>query len=163
GANLFGLFALPVLDAHRALALEQDAGRLRIGLDAQIRARSHEGMDIAARRAPAFAVLLGDLVDAQAFLFVGVEILAYAELGLAHRIVRLRSGDVKRATFAVIFAAEFGIIFRTLEVGQHVGIGPAGVAERGPLIVIAPVTPDIDHRVDRGRAAKPLAARLIAD
>ena len=36
GANLLGLLALPVLDADRALALEQDAGGVRMGLDAQI-------------------------------------------------------------------------------------------------------------------------------
>ena len=31
------------------------------------------------------------------------------------------------------------------------------------MIVIAAVAADIDHRIDRGRAAQPLAARLIAD
>ena len=31
------------------------------------------------------------------------------------------------------------------------------------MIVVAPVAADIDHRIDRGRAAEPLAARLIAD
>jgi hypothetical protein len=70
---------------------------------------------------------------------------------------------MERAALAVILAVEFGIIFRTLEVGQHVGVGPAGIAERRPLIVIAPVAADIDHRVDRGGTAEPLAARLIAD
>ena len=102
-------------------------------------------MNVAARRAPALAVLLRDLIDAEAFLLLAVEILADAELGLArrlqirfaHRIVGSQSGDVKRAALAVILAAEFGIILRALEVGQHVGIGPAGVAERGPLIVVA--------------------------
>src|SRR5450631_218287 len=98
-------------------------------------------MDIAARGTPALAVLLRDLVGAEAFLLLGVEILPDAELGLArglqiglpHRIVGLQSGDVKRTALAVILAAELGIILRTLEIGQHVGIGPASVAERGPL------------------------------
>ena len=142
-----------------------------LGLDAQIGARRHEGVDVAARRAPALAVLLRHLVGAEAFLLLGIEILADAELRLArglqidlpHRIVGARSRDMQRAALAVIFAVEFGIILRALEVGQHVGIGPAGVAERGPVVVIASVAADIDHGVDRGRAAEPLAARLIAD
>ena len=70
---------------------------------------------------------------------------------------------MERAALAVILAVEFGIVLRALEIGQHVGIGPAGVAERGPLVVIAAVAADIDHRIDRGRAAEALAARLIAD
>ena len=69
---------------------------MRAGLDAQIGAASHMRMDIGARRAPAFAVLLRHLVDAEAFMLVGIEILAQAKLrflrrlqeGLLHRIVR---------------------------------------------------------------------------
>src|SRR5258706_6008792 len=171
GANLPGILALAVFDTDRALALEQDAGGLRLGLDAQIRARCHEWMNVAACRAPAFAVLLGDLIGAEAFLLLGVEVFANPELRLArglqidlpHRIVGAQAGDMERAALAVILAVEFGIILRTLEVGQHVGIGPAGVAERGPPIVVAPVPADIDHRIDRGGAAESLAARLIAD
>ena len=57
-------------------------------------------VNIAARRAPALAVLLRDLVGAEAFLLLGVEILADAELRLArglqedflHRIVGAQSG-----------------------------------------------------------------------
>ena len=171
GANLPGLLALPVLDAHGALAFEQDAGGLGIGLDAQIRARCHERMNVAARRAPALAVLLCDLVGAEAFLLLGVEVLADAELSLARglqvdipdRIVGSQPRDMERAALAVILAVEFGIVLRALEVGQHIGIGPAGVAKRCPLIVIAAVAADVDHRIDRRRAAESLAARLIAD
>ncbi len=171
GADLLCLVALPVFDADRALAFEQDAARLRIGLDAQIGARGHVGMNIGPRRAPAFAVLLRDLIDAEAFMLLGIEILADPELRLArrlqerllHRVVGAQFVDGQRPALAVILAVEIGIVFRTLEIGQHVGIRPAGIAERGPLIVVAPVAADIDHGVDRGRAAEPLAARLIAD
>src|SRR5258705_12542942 len=82
GANLFDSFALPVFDADGALAFEQNAGGLRLGLDAQIGARPHMRVDIGPRRAPAFAVLLRDLVDAEAFVILGVEILADPELRL---------------------------------------------------------------------------------
>ena len=71
--------------------------------------------------------------------------------------------DGERAALAVILAVEIGVVFRALEIGQHVGERPAGIAERRPLIVVGAVAADIDHRVDGGRAAEPLAARLIAD
>src|ERR1700694_5752424 len=128
-------------------------------------------MNVAACRAPALAVLLCDLVGAEAFLLLGVEVVADAELGLArglqidipHRIVGSQPGDMKRAALAVILAIEFGIVLRAFEVGQHIGIGPAGVAKRRPLIVVASVAADVDHGIDRGGAAEPLAAWLITD
>src|SRR5258708_33901570 len=83
GADLPGFLALPVFDADRPLALEQDTRRLRMGLGAQVRARAQMGMDIAARGAPALAVLLRDLVAAAAFLLLGVEIVTGATLRLA--------------------------------------------------------------------------------
>ena len=49
-ADLLGLLALPVFDADRALALEQDAGGVRAGLDAQIGAACR--CADACRRAP---------------------------------------------------------------------------------------------------------------
>src|SRR4051794_30909120 len=77
------LLALAVFDTDRALALEQDAGGMRLGLDSQVAARCHERMDIGPRGAPALAVLLRDLVDTEAFLILGVEILANPKLRLA--------------------------------------------------------------------------------
>ena len=171
GADLLGLVALPVFDADRAFAFEQDTARLRIGFDPQIGTRGHVRMDIGPCRAPAFAVLLGDLIDAEAFMLLAIEILADPELGLTrglqegllHRVVGAQFVDGKGTSLAVIRAVEIGIVFRALEVGQHIGVRPAGIAERGPLIVVAAVAADIDHGIDRGRAAEPLAARLIAD
>ena len=40
-------------------------------------------MEIGARGAPAFAILLGQLVDAEAFLLLAVEIVAHRQLRLA--------------------------------------------------------------------------------
>src|SRR5258708_40361269 len=71
GAGLPGFLALPVFDADRALALEQDTRRLRMGLGAQVRARAPMGMGITARGAPTLAVLLRDPVAAQAFPLPG--------------------------------------------------------------------------------------------
>jgi hypothetical protein len=90
-------------------------------------------------------------------MLVGIEILAQAELrflrrlqeDLLHRIAGARLVDGQRPALAVIFAVKVGIVFGALEVGQHVRERPAGIAERGPLIVIGAVATDIDHRVDR--------------
>ena len=85
------------------------------------------------------------------------------QVDLLHRIVGLQLGDVERSALAVILAVELGVVLRALEVGQHVAVRPAAVAERGPVVVVGFVAADIDHRVDGRRAAEPLAARLIAD
>ena len=170
-AKLLFLFALQIFDADRPLALEQDAGGLRVRLDAQVSPRAHERVDVTARRAPALALVLRHLVDAEAFLLGAVEVVANPELRLARAlqkhlpdgVIRLQSGDVKRTALAVIFAVEFGIVLRAPEVGQHIRVGPAGVAERGPMVVVGAVAADIDHGIYRAGAAKPLAARLVAD
>src|SRR5688572_26151434 len=78
--DLLELLALPVFDADRALALEQDARCLRIDFDAQIGAIAHMRVDVSARSAPALAVLLRHLVNAEAFVVLGIEILADAKL-----------------------------------------------------------------------------------
>src|SRR5205085_12409546 len=163
--------ALDLFEADGALALEDDAGGLRQRLDAQIRPVVHVRMDIAARCAPALALVLRHLVDAEPFLIGAVEIVADAELRLARalqkhlldRIVGAKPRDAQRAALAVILAAELGIALRALEAGQDGGIAPPGVAERGPVIVVGAVAADIHHRVDGAGAAEPLAARLIAD
>src|SRR5712691_825730 len=128
-------------------------------------------MDIGPRGAPAFAVFLRHLIEAEAFVILGIEILADPKLGLArrlqkgllHRVIGAQFVDGEWASLAVIVAAEIGIVFRALEVWQHVGERPAGVAQRRPLIVVAAVAANVDHGIDRGGAAEPLAARLIAD
>ena len=125
----FSLLALPVFDADRALAFEQDAGGMRAGLDAQIGAAAHMRMDVGARRTPAFAVLLRHLIDAEAFMLLGIEVLADPELALAralqedllHRIVGAQFVDGQRAALAVILAVEIGVVLGALEIGQHVG------------------------------------------
>ena len=90
-------------------------------------------------------------------MLVGIEILAQAKLrflrrlqeDLLHGIVGAQLVDGERAALAVILAVEIGVVLRALEIGQHVGERPAGIAERSPLIVVAAVAADIDHRVDR--------------
>ena len=137
GADLLQLLALAVFDADRALAFEQNAAGMGMGLDAQIGAISHMRVDIGAGGAAAFAVLLRQLIDAESLMLLGIKILAQAELRflrglqeyLLHGIAAARLVDGERPALAMIFAVEIGIVFRALEVGQHVGERPAGIAE----------------------------------
>src|SRR3954469_8111403 len=85
-ADLLQFLALAVFDADGALAFEQDAGGMRPGLHAKIGALAHIRVEIGARGAAALAVALGELVDAEAFMLVGIEILAQPELGFLPRL-----------------------------------------------------------------------------
>src|SRR3954471_20297562 len=83
GAQAAQLLALAIFDADRALAFEQDTGGVREGFDLEVGARPNVRVDVAAGRAPALAVFLGDLIGAEAFLLLGIEILPEAELRFA--------------------------------------------------------------------------------
>ncbi len=50
-------------------------------------------------------------------------------------------------------------VLGALEEGKHVLVAPAGVAEVGPRVVVGPVPADVDHPVQRARAAQHPAAR----
>ena len=69
------------LGADRAPTLEQDAQHPGTGLDAQVRPSTDVRVQIAARRAPAFALVLGDLVRAEPFLFGAVEVVVERQAG----------------------------------------------------------------------------------
>src|SRR5581483_9393989 len=82
-ADRLRLLALPILDADRPLALKEYFRRACKRLDAQIGAAIHVRMHIGARRAPALAILLRQLVDPEPFMVLGIEILADAVLRFA--------------------------------------------------------------------------------
>ncbi len=127
-------------------------------------------LHVGARGAPAFAVFLRHLVGAHALLLGAVEIRVVREPRLARRldeyslerVVRAQRRDMERPAAAVVFAAQGLVVLGALEVRQHVGVGPAGVAERGPAVVVAAVAADVDHGVDGARAAERAPARLVA-
>jgi hypothetical protein len=54
----------------------------------------------------------------------------------------------------------FGILHRAVS-RQNLVPAPAGVPRRRPVVVIAPVPPDIDHRIDRGRSPQHLPPRPV--
>ncbi len=70
-----------------------------------------------------------------------------------------RVGHAERPAGAVEFAGAARLVFGALEVGQHVGRRPAGVAELAPQVEILVLAADVDHAVDAGRTAEHLAAR----
>ena len=165
------LATLPHLDADRARAVEQDAQHLRVRLDRQVVAAADVRQQVRARCAPPFAVLLRDLVEADAFLLRAVEIVGERQAGLPRgfqvaRMERVAGAQVahpQRAVAAVPRIVEALVVLAQAEVRQHVVVAPAFVAERGPAVVVDAMAADIDHRVDRRRTAQHLAARLVAD
>ncbi|MNZ74630.1 hypothetical protein D3C78_930830 [compost metagenome] len=76
--------------------------------------------------------------------------------------MRLHLADVQLTFAAVEFAVAAMVLLALAEVRQHVGVGPALVAQRMPVVVVAVVATDVDHAVDRAAAAERLAARLVA-
>src|ERR1700688_2279405 len=85
-------------------------------------------------------------------------LLASADEGVEERVLLAAGRDVERTAVAAIGIAAALACFGALEIGQDIGIGPAGEAVARPTVIVEGVTPDIDHGVERGRAAEHAAA-----
>src|SRR5258708_38635744 len=68
-------------------------------------------------------------------------------------IVRDREGSAA----SVILGSFPFVIFRQFEEWQHILIAPTCVAQEVPMIAIAAVPANVDHRVDRAAAAQTLS------
>src|SRR5207248_4144993 len=79
---------------------------------------------------------------------------------LGDRVV-LDIGHAERAAAAVEVVGAADLMLGALEIGQHVVERPAGIAELAPMVEILGLATDIDHAVDRGRAAEHLATRPV--
>ncbi|MDT4840303.1 hypothetical protein FQZ97_741200 [compost metagenome] len=137
------------------------------------------------RGVPAPAGLLVHLEIAHAFVVAGVEVGGggYAGLlrGLGERVEHvpaqalLFNAPLARAAqaavavqqgqrgvgHALVGGVEPVVVFVRLEVGQALAPRPAGVAgELRPLVVVPRLAAHVDHAVDAGAAAQPLAARV---
>ena len=152
--------------ADGAFAVEQDLFRQRAGDDAQIVALT-DRVQVAYSGGAALAVARGGLVIADAVLASTVEVVvariaklhcAFDEC-LADRMVLGRVGHAERAAGAVELVRSARLMFGALEVGQHIGRRPSGIAELPPQIEILVLAADIDHAVDAGRTTEHLAAR----
>ena len=161
--------ALKDFGADRAPSVEQQPQRASVRLDAEIGPLAQMRPEIGARGAAAFAVDLGDLIEAQPLVARAVEIVVERELRLARRgeeallerIVGARIGDVERPAAAVERFGEDLVVFRLEEVRHCFGVGPAGIAERRPAVVVGGMAAGVDHRVDRRGAAERPPARLV--
>ena len=81
--------------------------------------------------------------------------------GIEQRVLPRAAGDVQRTvgTTERRIARIAMPAFHTLEIGQHIGIGPTIGALFGPMVKVTRMAAHIDHAVDRGRPANHLAAR----
>ncbi|MCY1417201.1 hypothetical protein D9M71_327290 [compost metagenome] len=121
-------------------------------------------------RAAALTVALGDLIHECAFLLGTVVVrgaLDAIELGGLDKgsVQGARAGhlgDAQRTVLAMVVIVQAVVLFGLDEVRQHVGIRPALVALRCPVIVVVAVTTHIQHGVDRTGTAQGLAPWLIA-
>ena len=154
--------------AGRAGAVEGDLEDVRVGLDRQVRPLG-DRVQVGHRGARAAAVALGDLVPAEAVLLAVVEVvvggqahrLGGLEERLAHDAARAGLADRQRPAGAVELARAALVVLGALEVGQQVVPAPAGAAGVAPLVVVERVAADVDHRVERRRAAEHAPARQV--
>ena len=163
------LAALDVAHADRALAFKDDVGDMGMRAHMDVRPLPRR-MQERLRRAHAQAVLDGALAVGHALLdrAVVVGVFGNAEAdgacheGFAERILPVHGGDGERAVAPAIgVVALADAPLQPLEIGQHVRIAPAAVAELRPGVEILALAAVVDVAVDRGRAAERLAARRV--
>ena len=118
------------------------------------------------------AALVGvDLIDADAFPGRGVEVGGGGQAqspGRLDELLAKRMGaraqvrHVDRPPGSVVDAGAPVVILRHPEIGQNVGVGPAGIALGHPVVEVTRLAAHIDHGVDRAGAADHLAAGPVA-
>ena len=163
GAQLLGLPELAGFDADRLGALEQHAAHVHVGHHGEVRPLGGR-VQVGDGGARAHAAALGHLVHADAVLLVPVEVvvarhaslLAGVDEGVRDAVVRALLADRQRAAGPVPLRRAALVVLGLDEVGQQVGGAPAGDA---PVVVVAAVAADVDHRVDRRGAAEHAPAR----
>ena len=120
------------------------------------------------RGAPAAAPVRRHVHPAEAFLPVAVHVVGLRVPGLPsrvderaiERILHRARRDVERAAAAAIVVGALEARFGALEIGQAVRVRPVREALRvGPAVVVERVAADVDHAVDRRRAAEHAPAR----
>ena len=125
-ARLVRLAVLTVLDTHGALAFQQDARGVGLGLHAQVLAAARR-IEKGARRGPAPALLLGDLVVAEALLLAVVVVrvarIAFRGGRIDKRIQQFGAldhvGDVQRAAAPPCFVPPRLEMFGLAKIGQY--------------------------------------------
>ena len=164
--DLDPLAPAPYRDPRRAPAREQDALGQRVGPDREVRSGSR-AVEMRPGGAPAQALVDRAVHASETFLPVAVDVLGHGVARLPAgldegRVERVRQGTIarmERAVAAAIGVAALLARLGTPEIGQHVGISPAPRPRRIPRLEVHRVAADVDHPVDRGRAAEAPPAR----
>ncbi len=151
----------PVAHAAGAGAVEPHGHRARPGAHCQVGAPAGRPQ-VGTRRthAPAAVDAALEVADPRlrGAVVVGVQRQAKAlctgDEGAADRVRPRDVAHRQRAAAAAPAVVTADAAFIALEVGQHVGIGPAGVATRSPAVEVLPLAAVVDQAVDRGRAAQ---------
>ena len=165
GGNRLERSVASELDARAARPLEEEPHRARSGDHGQAlraRHRPQEGR----RRAVADAVPDRQLGEPDAVELGAVVVVVERDARLLRCLDR--PGDdgmgliprhhAQGAALPVVVGGAAVEVLGALEEGEHVSVAPAGVAEVGPRVVVRPVTADVDHPVQRARAAQHAAA-----
>ena len=159
--------ALEVAHADRALALQHEVGGVGVREHAQVRP-PHGRMQEGARGADPPAVQDGALGVGDAFLDLAVVVGIAGDAGLdrtfdegvAQGMAPVDVGDGEVAVAAAegrIAVADAPL--HAPEIGEHVGVAPAAVAELRPGVEVHGLAAIVDVAVDRAGAAQRLAAR----
>ena len=155
------LVALQDLHTDGVVTLDEDARREGVGQHLDV-AALRCGMEIRDRGAATPPVALRDLEAADAVLVLSVVVRVRVETGfdgrldtrIHERVHRATVGHRERPADPVVVALPALVVLRTAEVRQHVLVAPAGETHGGPLVVVGSVATDVDHRVERARAAE---------
>ncbi len=167
GARHMRRAAAAILDAGRTAAVEQDAGRERVGDDLEVGAPARLAQ-IAGRGRAAQPVARGVLEVAGAFLGGAVEVVVARMARLLHgrderlaqRMRLAHVGHGERPADPVQRVGAALLVLGAAEIGEHVVVAPARIAELAPAVEVLVLAADIEKPVDRARAAQHLAARL---
>ena len=154
------------LHADGTALLDQHAAHVDADLDPQVRPLQRRVQE-RPRGGAAPPVADVEIVEPEAVLRRTVEIVVERIAGLvagAQEHVRQRVDlgqlvDRQPAVGAVIVGVAMLVALGALEIGEHVGIAPALVAELSPVVEVGPVATDILRAVEHERAADRLAAR----
>ena len=157
---------LSPLDAAHALAIEQQPRHLRVRYQSKIRTPLRRA-DITFTHTPAQATAGRHLNQATTVIIaaIGVGVLGEARLGtgtqerIAGCIARCGRGNHQRPVMPTHCRVTLGVTLHALEQRQQLGVTPAGVAQRRPVVILSRVAAHPEHAIDVGGAADVLATR----
>ena len=169
GAKLIQLAIALIFNANSACAFKQDPRRQCLFNDPQVGPLARL-IQIGLGRRTARAVPHRHIHPAKAFLGIAIIVFGQAITCLLRRfepcvmqgIVERAIAGRQRTIAAPIFVTAFGPAFGAFEIGQHIGIAPAGGAFLFlPAFEIERIAAHIDKAVDGRGAAQTLAAWAV--